>query len=92
MVSKFPYNSSILIVHASGSLAALIWRPCLVICDITVMRVYVPRFFVLSQQRFGVTDIKAPRRVTALRSWIDRVIALRSRMDSVIALFFFNFF
>jgi len=25
----------------------------------TVMRVYVPRFFVLSQQRFGATDIKA---------------------------------
>ena len=24
-----------------------------------VMRVYVPRFFVTSQQRFGVTDIKA---------------------------------
>jgi len=24
------------------------------------MRVYVPRFFVSSQQRFGVTDIKAP--------------------------------
>ena len=24
-----------------------------------VMRVYVPRFFVPSQQRFGVTDIKA---------------------------------
>ena len=31
-------------------------------------------------------DIKAPRRVTALRSWIDHVIALRSRMDHVIAL------
>ena len=26
---------------------------------IDVMRVYVPQFFVLSQQRFGVTDIKA---------------------------------
>ena len=26
---------------------------------IDVMRVYVPRFFVSSQQRFGVTDIKA---------------------------------
>ena len=26
---------------------------------IDVMRVYVPRFFVLSQQRFGATDIKA---------------------------------
>ena len=27
---------------------------------ISVMRVYVPRLFVSSQQRFGVTDIKAP--------------------------------
>ena len=27
--------------------------------DICVMRVYVPRFFVSSQQRFGATDIKA---------------------------------
>ena len=26
---------------------------------IDVMRVYVPQFFVSSQQRFGVTDIKA---------------------------------
>ena len=26
----------------------------------SVMQVYVPRFFVSSQQRFGVTDIKAP--------------------------------
>ena len=26
---------------------------------INVMRVYVPRFFVSSQQRFGATDIKA---------------------------------
>ena len=33
-----------------------------------------------------MTDIKAPRHVTALRSWIDRVIALRSQMDHVIAL------
>ena len=30
--------------------------------------------------------LKAPRRVTALRSWIDRVIALRSWTDHVIAL------
>ena len=30
--------------------------------------------------------LKAPRRVTALRSWIDRVIALRSQMDHVTAL------
>ena len=30
--------------------------------------------------------LKPPRRVTALRSWIDCVIALRSRMDHVIAL------
>ena len=27
---------------------------------LTVRQVYAPRFFVLSQQRFGVTDIKAP--------------------------------
>ena len=47
---------------------------------------YVSRFFVSSQQRFGVTDVKAPRRVTALRSWIDRVIAPRSPMDHVITL------
>ena len=30
--------------------------------------------------------LKPPRRVTALRAWIDRVIALRSRTDRVIAL------
>ena len=42
--------------------------------------------FVSSQQRFGVTDIKAPQHVTALGSWTNRVIALRSRMDHVIAL------
>ena len=30
--------------------------------------------------------LKPPRRVTALRSWIDRVIALRSRMDRVMLL------
>ena len=31
-----------------------------------VTRVYAPRFFVSSQQKFGVTDIKAPWWVTAL--------------------------
>ena len=30
-----------------------------VLSSIDVMRVYVPRFFVSSQQRFGATDIKA---------------------------------
>ena len=30
--------------------------------------------------------VKPPRRVTALRSWIDRDKALRSQMDRVIAL------
>ena len=50
----------------------------LVVVDVT--RVYVPQFFALSQQRFGVTDIKAPS------AWIDHVIALRSRMDHVMAL------
>ena len=34
--------------------------------DESVTQVYVPRFFVSSQQKFGVTDIKAPWRVTAL--------------------------
>ena len=33
---------------------------------IDVTRVYAPRFFVSSQQKFGVMDIKAPWRVTAL--------------------------
>ena len=51
-----------------------------------VTRVYVPQFFISSQQRFGVTDVKAPSACPALRSWIDSVIALRSRMDHVIAL------
>ena len=51
-----------------------------------VKRVYASRFFVSSQQRFGVTDIKAPQHVTALRSRMDRVIALRQ--ISVTALFY----
>ena len=51
-----------------------------------VTRVYVPRFFVSSQQRFGATDIKPPQSVTALGSWTDLIIGLRSRMDHVIAL------
>ena len=59
------------------------------ICIGYAMRVYVPRFFVSSQQRFGVTDIKAPSACHS--SWVlDRpcyhVIALRSRTDHVIAL------
>ena len=32
----------------------------------SVTRVYAPRFFVSSQQKFGVRDIKAPWQVTAL--------------------------
>ena len=52
----------------------------------TVRRVYAPRFFVLSQQRFGVTDIQALWGVTALRSRADRIIALRQ--ISVTALFY----
>ena len=51
-----------------------------------VTRVYVPWFFVSSQQRFGVMDIKPPQRVTALGSWTDLIIGLRSRTDHVIAL------
>ena len=48
----------------------LYYRHCFVmksLCDFPfVMRVYAPRFFVSSQQKFGVTDIKAPWRVKAL--------------------------
>ena len=45
---------------------------------IDITRVYVPRFFVLSQQRFGATDIKALCfNVTALGSWTNRATALR---------------
>ena len=52
----------------------------------TVTRVYVPRFFVSSQQRFGVTNIKAPSACHSSRG-LDRLfIALRSRKDHVIAL------
>ena len=64
--------------------------------DPTVTRVYVPRFFVLSQQRFGVTDIKAPsacrssqvldRPYYSSQVWMDHVIALRQ--ISVTALFY----
>ena len=53
------------------------------------MQVYVPWFFVLSQQRFGVMDIKAlgvSQRVTALGSWTNRATALRQ--ISVTALFY----
>ena len=53
--------------------------------DGCVTRVYVPRFFVSSQQRFGATDIKALG-ATALGSWTNRVIALRQ--ISVTALFY----
>ena len=51
--------------------------------NVSVTRVYVPRFFVSSQQRFGATDIKA---LTALGVWTNRVIALRQ--ISVTALFY----
>ena len=53
-----------------------------------VTRVCVPRFCVSSQQRFGVTDIKAPSACHSSRV-LDRpcyVIVLRSRTDRVIAL------
>ena len=46
---------------------------------------YVPRFFVSSQQRFGATDVKAPG-CHSSRSWTNRVIALRQ--ISVTALFY----
>ena len=49
----------------------------------SVTRVYVPRLFVSSQQKFGVTDIKPLGGHSSRRT--DRVIALRSRMDGVTA-------
>ena len=52
----------------------------------SVRRMYAPRFFVLSQQRFGGQILKPPRSITALGSWTDHVIALRSQTDCVIAL------
>ena len=48
-----------------------------------VMQVYVPPFFVSSQQRFGAMDIKA---LGALGSWTNRATALRQ--ISVTALFY----
>ena len=53
---------------------------------IDVTRVYVPQFFVSSQQRFGAMDIKALGGVTALGSWTSCVIGLRQ--ISVTALFY----
>ena len=50
-----------------------------------VRRVYVPRFFISSQQRFGMMDIKAPSACHSSQV-LDDVIALRTRMDHVIAL------
>ena len=49
-----------------------------------VTRVYVPRFFVSSQQRFGATDIKALG--ASQLSWTNRATALRQ--ISVTALFY----
>ena len=54
--------------------------------DETVGRVCAPWFFVWSQQRFGVTDIKVPSARHSSRSWTNRVIALRQ--ISVTALFY----
>ena len=48
------------------------------------MRVYVPWFFVSSQQRFGATDIKALG--ASQLSWTNRATALRQ--ISVTALFY----
>ena len=53
---------------------------------IDVTRVYVPQFFVSSQQRFGAKDIKALGGITALGSWTSCVIGLRQ--ISVTALFY----
>ena len=48
MTSAFSWQNSISLCPASFRIPRL-----------DVMRVYVPRFFVSSQQRFGATDIKA---------------------------------
>ena len=49
---------------------------------------YAPRFFVSSQQRFGVTDIKAPWRVTALGGQTVLLLLNKSVLQlSVTALF-----
>ena len=53
---------------------------------IDVTRVYVPRFFVSSQQRFGEMDIKAPLACHSSQALDRHVVALRSQMDHVIAL------
>ena len=58
--------------HLSASLCSVLSEPfpllprghswgqtCIVRCFLTVRRVYATRFFVSSQQKFGVTDIKA---------------------------------
>ena len=47
---------------------------------------YVPRFFISSQQRFGATDIKALGTSQLSGLWTNRVIALRQ--ISVTALFY----
>ena len=52
--------------------------------ELSVTWVYVPWFFVLSQQRFGATDIKALG--ASQVSWTKHVIALRQ--ISVTALFY----
>jgi len=45
--------------------------------NISVTRVYVPRFFVSSQQRFGATDIKALGASQLSGLWTNRATALR---------------
>ena len=50
-----------LLQHHSSK-ASILWHSAFFIVQLShpyVMRVYVPRFFVSSQQRFGATDIKA---------------------------------
>ena len=72
---------NIICKYQQVNICYIIAQSCLSIPS--VMRVYVPRFFVSSQQRFGATDIKA---LGALRSWTNRATALRQ--ISVTALFY----
>ena len=46
----------------------------------------MPRFLSHYNKDLEWRTLKPPRRVTALRSWLDHVIALRSQKDHVIAL------
>ena len=91
----------ILFTFASTTGASLSWAPavpglfCVEVVSarlypshgtIDVTRVYVPRFFVSSQQRFGATDIKALG--TSQLSGLGQTAFIALRQISVTALFY----